>query len=273
MYKAVISDLDGTLLNHEHEITKETIDTIRSLKEKGYNFYIATGRLHKRVKPIIDKIGLKTDVVCLNGARVVDKDGNEIFSKKMDKKDNDILLSIDYKSFGNEIFINGYIGDSWYVVNNEGDKYYKERKLKEDEMPTIIPIEEFQKIHFNKVYYIGKHENLLKLEKYIQSLNLNVNLSFVSEVCLEIYHKDCNKYNASKILLDRDNIKLNEVIAFGDGINDIEMLEQIPTSYMMENSIYLLDQRLKKDSNVEKIGHHKDSAVAKKIREIFKLEI
>jgi len=44
MYKAVISDLDGTLLNENHQINEFTIETVKKVVEKGIKFYIATGR-------------------------------------------------------------------------------------------------------------------------------------------------------------------------------------------------------------------------------------
>lgn len=268
MYKAVISDLDGTLLNKNHTVSQETIDTVKKFVDKGYKFYVATGRMYKRAKPIIDKIGIKADIICLNGARIVDQNGNELYSKKLDKKDNDIILSIDYKSFGKEIFINGYVSDEWYVVSHESDCYYEARNLTKEELPTVIPEEEYKKIHFNKIYYVGDHNNLLELEKYLQSLSLNINISFVSENCLELYHKECTKFTAALQILKRDNLKIEQVIAFGDGINDIELLLGIPNSFYMENSIYILKDKLK-GTHVKPIGNSSDHSVAKTIEDLF----
>ena len=71
MYKAVISDLDGTLLDENHQINDFTIETVKKVVEKGIKFYIATGRSYFGAKEIMDKINLKIPLITSNGARIM----------------------------------------------------------------------------------------------------------------------------------------------------------------------------------------------------------
>lgn len=274
MFKAVITDLDGSLLDKDHNLTLRTKEVVNELVNKGYKFYIATGRLYKGAKDIMDKLGVKVDIVCLNGSRVTDSMGNEIFSKKLDKKDNDYLVNFDYKKYGDEIFVNGYIADEWYVVGDEYKWYYENDRKDKPYHPTPVSEEEFKKQHYNKMYFIGEHENLLLIQEELKKANLNINISFVSEKCLEFYHKECDKITGAKYLLERDNIKLEECISFGDGINDIELITKTGRGYMMGNAIYLLKEIINRDyPHIEMIGDSNDNSVAEKIKEVFKLEV
>ena len=58
MYKAVISDLDGTLLNDRSKISDFTRETVRELIDKGIKFYIATGRNYGLAKAVMDELGI-----------------------------------------------------------------------------------------------------------------------------------------------------------------------------------------------------------------------
>ena len=72
-FKAVVSDLDGTLLNTNHVIGEFTIDVLNKLEQKGVDIILATGRNHTDVSSILGKIGAEHAVmITSNGARVRD---------------------------------------------------------------------------------------------------------------------------------------------------------------------------------------------------------
>ena len=96
MYKAVVSDLDGTLLNEEHKVSPFTKETIELLLEKGIKFYIATGRGYVGAKEIMDEIGLKIPLITSNGARIVDENGAEIYVNNIEQKYVDKIFSIKF---------------------------------------------------------------------------------------------------------------------------------------------------------------------------------
>ena len=127
MYKAVVSDLDGTLLNEEHKVSLFTKETIELLLEKGIKFYIATGRGYVGAKEIMDEIGLKIPLITSNGARIVDENGREIYVNNIEQEYVDKIFSIDYKSFDKGIILNGFSGNHWYVTEDARDYFYAQK--------------------------------------------------------------------------------------------------------------------------------------------------
>ena len=76
-FRAMVSDLDGTLLTPEHLVGDLTIDTLRALEQNGVDIILATGRNHTDVSSILGKIGAERAVmITSNGARVRDIKGN-----------------------------------------------------------------------------------------------------------------------------------------------------------------------------------------------------
>ena len=81
--KLVVSDLDGTLLNDDSEVSNETVEMIKRLKENGIEFAIATGRSFNSANKIRKKIGLEIYLICNNGANIYNKDGQLIKNNVM----------------------------------------------------------------------------------------------------------------------------------------------------------------------------------------------
>ena len=73
MYKVVISDLDGTLLNNQHQVSPHTRKVLKKMVAEGTKFVVATGRHHIDVKAIRNALGLDIYLVTSNGAAVTDK--------------------------------------------------------------------------------------------------------------------------------------------------------------------------------------------------------
>lgn len=270
MYKAVVTDLDGTLLNENHVVSDYTKKVIRKLVEEGYKFYIATGRLYASTKEIADSIGVKIPLITVNGTRILDENGKELYVSTLPSDIVNKIADFDYKKCGEEVFINGYDKDLWLVTEKRAEIYYRETRPDKPYFPTTVSEEEFRSKNYNKMHFIGKHESLLKiLDELGKEIGDKVNIVFVGETCLEIFCKNANKANAAKFLLERDGIKLEEAVAFGDSVNDYEMLTEVGKGYIMGNGIYLLKEMA---TNLEVIGTNKDDGEANKIIELFNLE-
>ena len=139
MYKAVVSDLDGTLLDGNHAIDEFTKETVSAVIDKGIKFYIATGRSYSGAKDIMDKLGLKIPLITSNGARILDEEGKEIYVNNLEKKYSDSILDIDYKKNGKSIVLNVYSGNDWYVTEDRREFYMKinPKRTFFPEVPTL----------------------------------------------------------------------------------------------------------------------------------------
>lgn len=269
MFKAVVTDLDGTLLDKHHFLSEYTKNVLNRFLDAGYKLYIATGRVEKGANQIAKQLNNKLPLITTNGARIVDENRDEIYSVLLSEKATKFLTELDYKKFGEEIFINAYSGIDWFVTSKEYYEFYSTKRFDKDYSPTIISKDDMKKKKYNKIFFVGKFENLKKLRKYLEdNLKGEANVAFVSENSLEVFDISVNKAKAAKFLLERDNILPSEVISFGDGLNDFEMLSLFENSYIMDNA---LDELKEKLPHKEIIGDSDLDSVAKKIEEVFKI--
>jgi len=270
MFKAVVSDLDGTLLNAEHKVGEFTRETVKLLLEKGIKFYIATGRNYLGAKEAMDELGIKVPLITSHGSAAFDENGNEIFSNKLKREYLDKVLDIDYKSFGKDIIITGYSGPNWFVTEDLREYFYN-KKPDRTRYPKQITPEEFRKHDFAKIFFLGeKHSELLALENEIKKAvgEGNVSLLFANKGSLEVFSASCNKAKAAETVLKRDGLTLDDAVSFGDGVNDYDLITETGLGFAMGNSIYLLLEKL---TDTEIIGSNAEDGMAKKVRELFNL--
>ena len=270
MFKAIVSDLDGTLLNAEHKVSEFTRETVKLLLQKGIKFYIATGRNYLGAKEAMDELGVKIPLITSHGSAAFDENGNEIFSNRLKREYLDKVLNIDYKAFGKDIIITGYSGPNWFVTEDLREYFYN-KKPDRTRYPKQITPSEFKKHDFAKIFFLGEdHDELLELENEIKRVvgEENISLLFANEGSLEVFPADCNKAKAAEMVLERDGLTLKDAVSFGDGLNDYELITGTGLGFAMENSIYLLLEKL---TDTEVIESNANDGMAKKVREIFNL--
>lgn len=238
--EAVVLDLDGTLLTSEKKISQYTKEVLYKLKNKGIKIIIATGRTYVSLKPYRDMLGLDTPVVCFNGGKLVD--GQEKLIFEIPIKGDIALKCINLaKELG--IHTNYYQNEVWYIEsgqeNSEEVKIYQEIS----DLPYEIKgIEEFTNYDMTKLLFVGDNETLKKLDNKLEiELGDNIHRAFSKKFFLEIMDKTVNKGETLLKLFEIEGIKAEEVIAFGDGWNDLEMLQIVGEGVAMGNA----DEELK----------------------------
>ena len=267
MYKAIISDLDGTLLSRGHHVTKFTKNVIREIIKKGINFYIASGRSYDQIGYITEQLEVKIPIIAANGARIFDADGNMIYEKGLPKEAAEAILGLDYESIAEGSHLNIFSGNDWIITKGTAQKVYDRisRDVKVDFKE--VPKDELKNLDILKIFYIGEHEQLTNLEKAILKIRNDVNVIFVTDYCMEIMAKGANKGAAAKFLLERKGLELKDAIAFGDGENDFEMLTMVGKGYAMGNSIDRLRKLL--PTNFEFVQSNTEDGEAVKLQELF----
>ena len=268
MYKAVVSDLDGTLLNEEHKVTDFTVEIVNKVIEKGIKFYIATGRNYIHTKSVMDDLGIKIPLITSNGARIYNKNGKVIYENLVKKKEVESILEIDYKKYGENIHLNIFSGDDWVIIKGTLEEVIK-RYPELDKIDAIeVEKEKLGELDILKFFFIGEHEELVELEQeIIKKTKNNITIAFVSDRCMEIFNKTTNKANAAKYLLHKEGIDLKDAVSFGDGENDFELLTELGKGYAMENAIDRLNNLLPKD--FERVDKNINNGEAKKLLELF----
>lgn len=241
MYKLVAIDLDGTLVTDEKELTKKTIEVIKEISKQGVKVMISSGRAFYRLEKFIDALDLRKEnqcTICFNGGIIVENTTKELlYSQNLDAKEVEELIQLG-KALRLPIMI--YARDTHYVeaipeVVRKNTKNLKGMNLK---------VVNFNQLNFNKpqnyiykVCFIDKPEKIIEKREQI-SKEMFEKYEITSSVpeYLEIVKKGIKKSEAIKVVMEKYNIKRDEVMAIGDGENDIEMLDFAGLGIAMENA-------------------------------------
>ena len=265
-YKLVISDLDGTLLNAQHTLSEYTKRAVQTLVDEGVHFMIATGRHHCDATKIMEKLGVETYLITANGATVANHAGELIEQATIPKAVVEGILDIETPK---GVFKNLYQGELWLMEETDKifDAYYSEG----DFQYTLCRFKEHLHKPINKVFFTAfVHENLIHIAEEVKAkYGDSVDVTFSMPECLEIMPKGVNKGTAVLKTLEHFGVAPEDVIAFGDGMNDYEMLKVVGKGYVMSNANIQLKSHL---PNHEHIGYNHEDAVAREIVRLFGLE-
>ncbi len=265
MYKLVISDLDGTLLNQNHELSSFTKETVGKLVKVGVKFFIATGRHHVDAVETKAQLGLEDAyLITSNGARVHDASGNLLISHNHKYSIAKEILELKLKE---GIHINIFSENRWLIF--EDNPFIDEWIEKATFKYTKGTINDVDFDNVIKWYYLGEHDKLVALKEYIDfRWGDEVEGLFSLPDCLEIMPKGISKGKAIEEVIAIENIDKNETMAFGDGFNDFEMLNFVHKGLIMENAHIKLKNAL---PNNEIIDSNENDGVAKYLKKVFNI--
>ncbi len=223
MYRLVALDLDGTLFNDKDKVSNRNMQAIEMCHENGIETVVATGRPPRFTFEKIPQKLLKEYCICYNGAKIF-FDGNLIYEKRIDSvvvmKVIETLLEMD------ELVQIVLESDNKIYCNFDPDNHWGD-----------ISYESFESLECSRVYKILVM-NQDKID-YKQLYNLygdqcNMIRTYKGEL-IEIMPKDVSKYQAIKWVANRENISTKEIIAFGDDLNDFEILDGVGLGVAMGN--------------------------------------
>jgi len=252
MIKMIIMDLDGTLLDNDKNISDYTLSILEKCRNKGIKIVIATARSEKSAERCISLIS--PDLMILNGgALVLNKNGEIIYKRLLSANTSDGII--------NECINSNDIGE--ITVETDKDYYvgYKNRANHPDYMHGKYY--DFSKPLSQKTYKITveifNKENAIKICKMFDECNI---ISFSGEIWHRFAHKEAEKMLAIEAIAAYEKININEIAAFGDDYNDIEMIKGCGIGISMKNGV----EEIKKIANYI-CGNNNEDGVAKWIEE------
>lgn len=262
-YKAVICDMDGTLLNGEHKVSDRSRKIIKHITEKGVKVFLASGRPYPDIQYFKKSLGLNSYIISSNGAVVHDETEKEIMYYSLEKE---LLSKILALPFG-KLHRNLYTRDSWYVeiALQELLQFHKESGFA---FQQISNLEEKNDGNATKLFYLDESEkNILNFERVLKdNFQDKVSITLSTPNCLEIMKKGVNKGRAVQDTMEKLGISLEEVVAFGDGLNDYEMLSIVGNPFVMSNGSPRLLEAL---PHVAKAPKNTEDGVAQILENIF----
>ena len=265
MYPVVVSDLDGTLLNHNHELAPRTLDVIRRLSARGTKFIFATGRHHVDVKDFREQLGINMYMITCNGARVHNREDQAIIRHDIYPDHISPLVELG-RQYKEQVFTSIYQEDNWFIEQNYAT--FDEFSDEDGFHYTMTNLDDIPKTGVAKVFFMAEsHEPLVPLEKEIlERFGEQVSVTFSLSNCLEVMAPGVCKGVALAEVLRLKGYEFKDAVAFGDGLNDYEMLAEVGRGLLMGNA----DQRLRaKLPDNEVIGNGSDDAVAVYLENLY----
>lgn len=287
MIKLLVSDMDGTLFNSNQEISPLNLAAIREAKNKEINFMIATGRSMDTIYPTIEKYQLNCGLILMNGAEVRDEHHDIISTINIE---HHIITRLAKRL--NEL---GYIPE--YMTNQGAQICDTEDRMNLNMGYRILCLDREHKLTLEEAIEVGKtsmfmkslHRNDSLEDMYRKKIEIRKiivfnpdgafndknrqilkeefpELSILSSYPenIEINAKMAQKGYGLENAIKKMGIKKEEVAVFGDGLNDLSMIQQFPNSYVPMNG----HADLKMIAS-EIIPSNDDDGVGKKIFELI----
>jgi len=234
MIKLVATDLDDSLLSKDLKITPKNLKAIEFLKKNNVILILASGRPYPSVKKIAYDLENFYPMITYQGALVYDpKDDRKLYGCEIQPNDAKELIRLAKEE---NIHVHIYIDNVWYVeVFNEKVEYYK--NLTGLEPVKVDNFLEFVDRPVTKVLFFDEHERLRKLKESLPlEFSKKFNIMFSKPFFLEFTDINVSKGNALKFLAQYYNLKRDEIMAIGDGDNDISMIEYAGIGVAVENA-------------------------------------
>lgn len=240
-----ISDLDGTLLNKDAELSEYAVEHLNTLIKNGINFSVATARTAATCERILEKVNLNIPIILMNGVLVYDIGKKTYVKKETLIQDNVkiIINAIRETSVDGLLYtLKGELLATYYErISNSAMRAFIEERVQKYGKP-FYQIESFAEIHSDVIYFafMDTSSNIHKLYdviKDVRGLRIEKYQDIYSDEGLwymEVFADTASKYNAVKFL--HDTYGYDKIIAFGDNLNDLPMFEASDVCYAVANA-------------------------------------
>ncbi|MBC7000638.1 HAD family hydrolase [Cytophaga sp. FL35] len=229
--KMVVTDMDGTLLNSNHEVSKEFFRLFEQLKERGIIFVAASGRQYHS---IIDKLyPIKDDIIVIaeNGGFAKQKDEVLVSTPLSQDSKQEVLKILESVENIHPVLCGSqkaYIRNDSTEFEDKLKEYYTEYELLEnlsDFNGEILKIAIYHHVSSEKYIY-----------PFVSHLEGKLKVKVSGENWVDVSSPNAHKGFALKKVQEMNDVKPHETMVFGDYNNDLEMLALADFSFAMENA-------------------------------------
>lgn len=241
-YSIIALDLDGTLTNSEKIITLRTFDALMKAQREGVRLVLASGRPTFGIAALANQLQLADYggyVLSYNGGRIIDWcKKTVIFSQVVDQKLVPILYDFAEKA---QLPIVTYLPDAILASKNEGEYLAEEARI--NGMPVVVVqnfVEEAMQIAGGSTKFLipGEPELLIQLESEMKAaLSEQMEVFRSAPFFLELPPKGIDKAQSLQRLLTHLGLERESLMAFGDGFNDLSMIQFAGQGVAMANAV------------------------------------
>ncbi|MGE5652707.1 MAG: Cof-type HAD-IIB family hydrolase [Bacillota bacterium] len=233
MIKLIAIDLDDTLLNTDRHVSPRNREAIRAARERGVMVTLATGRMYQSALPYAHELGLDVPLITYQGALIKTAlTGEELFHRPIPL---DAALTITRMVEETPVQLNIYVDDELYVseLTERGQSYASRVRVP---IHPVGRLSQWLKKAPTKIVIVHDETTVAKIHSEIQSrLGDRVRLTCSWPHFLEISHPDASKGQALAFFSQTYGISSEEMMACGDGENDLDMISYAGLGVVMGN--------------------------------------
>ena len=237
-YRLLVLDLDGTLTNSKKEISPRNLRTLLRLQQSGVRLVLASGRPTYGIVPLAEQLQMKEHngyILSYNGGEIINWNTGELLYKNL--LPDEVLPILYQTAIDNRQTILTY-DNEFILTENPDDPYVKkEAFLNKMQVRRVDNFLQKTPRPLPKCLIVGEPEQLINTETEL-SLRLQRQISvYRSEpYFLELVPLGIDKARSLAVLLEKTGITREEMIAMGDGYNDLSMIKYAGLGIAMGNA-------------------------------------
>ncbi|TDM20881.1 Cof-type HAD-IIB family hydrolase [Macrococcoides canis] len=231
-HKLILFDIDGTLYNHDKKIPASTMSALQALQKEGHAVAIATGRAPFMVQPVLEETGIE-NYVSFNG-QFVYANGSVIYENPLDIESLKALEQVAFEHDHPVVFLthDDLVAniDFHEHIKTSLDTLHMEHPRKAEAFYTQRKI--YQALLFQQQSEDGIYDDHYEHLKFIRW----------HELSRDVVPSNGSKMNGIEHLAAALGFEIEDTVAFGDGLNDIEMISGAGIGVVMGNGVDELKQ-------------------------------
>jgi Cof subfamily protein (haloacid dehalogenase superfamily) len=242
--KLIATDLDGTLLDSTGKIPERNLGTLKKAIAGGIATTICTGRMFSSARRFAEQIGIRIPLICYNGAMLRRPDGETIWHLPLDMEMARKLLTI---CLTRRVHVQSYVEDELYVRDADADVF--QDYIKHFGVTGKIVGDDIFNPPTNPTKLLAMTEDaedaLGMMKELKESFGDALYVTRSNANFVEMMNPKANKANALRKLAEEIGVTMGDVLAIGDGENDVEMVASAGIGVAMGNGA----ERIKSAAN------------------------
>lgn len=261
--KLVVSDMDGTLLNENHEVSERFYKQFKALQKRNIHFVAASGRQYQSIQQKLYDIKDDISIIGENGGIMQHANETKVLLKL---SKTDVAACIEVLRKIDDCYI-VLCGRKAAYIETSDDKFIE---ILKNYYSEVMPVENLLQVKdddFLKIAVFHFESSESYIYPHVKAFENKYQVIVSGQNWLDISHIEANKAYALKILQKDLGLTSKETLVFGDFNNDIEMLKLADYSYAMANAHPNVKKQAKhqtKSNNEEGVEHVLDELINSK---------
>ncbi len=231
---ALISDVDGTIVTHDKELTPRTRDAAARLKAKGIGLAVVSSRPPRGMRMLVGPLGLTMPLAGYNGGQftstTLEPLEDHALAPDVARRTHDMLAAR-----GIDIWV--FSGPDWLIRKADGAHVERETYTVQYD-PMVVSSFDGALANAHKIVGVSDdYDALARIESEVQAaLGSSASAARSQKYYFDVTHPQANKGAAFHRLAQLMGVPIEEIAVIGDGGNDVAMFEQCPFSIAMGNA-------------------------------------